>query len=334
MDSVQNFSNDLSNFNNQKDSQARTDDLIAYVSEQIELLAFDEPDPQLLRQMIQGLSDPRRSVRLRLINAFSEIGEPATPFLLEGLATHPDPIVRRACCNAMTNLGDEAAVSGLVIALTQDQAMSVKSAAAGALAKIGAPAFESVREILASTSADESAKGHAAWAIATMSAEVCEQLYQNRSDPSLSVRVAVVGAIAQLAQTQLAQTQLAQTQLAQTQSDLSNQLGEEQYAEEQPNEDNLRFLIEALQDLAPDVRIEAIAHLARLNYQPAYQPLLACLQDAEPDVRKAAVLALGKLSKRNTIDAIIPLQQDLNPDVQRVAALVIKQLQAQASKAI
>ncbi len=334
MDSGQNSLNDLTNLNSQKNSQAQTDELIAYVNEQIELLAFDEPDPQLLRQMIQGLSDPRRAVRLSLINAFSEIGEPATPFLLEGLATHPDPIVRRACCNAMTNLGDETAVSGLVMALAQDQEMSVKSAAAGALAKIGAPAFESVREILASTSADESAKGHAAWAIATMSAEVREQLYQSRSDPSPSVRVAVVGAIAQLAQAQLAQAQLAQTQLAQAQCDLSNQLGEEQHAEDQPSEDNLRFLLEALQDPAPDVRIEAIAHLARLNYQPAYQPLLACLQDAEADVRKAAILALGKLSRRNTIDAIAPLQQDLNPAVQRVAALVIKQLQAQASKAI
>ncbi len=322
MDSLQNSLNDLTNFNSQN-SQAQTDELIAYVNEQIELLAFDEPDPHLLRQMIRGLSDPRRSVRLRLINAFSEIGEPATPFLLEGLATHLDPIVRRACCNAMTNLGDETAVSGLVIALAQDQDMSVKSAAAGALAKIGAPAFEPMRKILASTLVDESAKGHAAWAIATMSAEIQEQLYQSRTDSSPSVRVAVVSAI----------SQLAQTQLAQTQSDLSNQINEDQHAKEQPSEDSLCFLLEALQDPSPDVRIEAIAHLARLNYQPAYQPLLASLQDAEADVRKAAILALGKLSKRSTIDAIAPLQRDLDPAVQRVAALVVKQLQAQASKA-
>ena len=326
MDSGQNSLDDLTDLNSQlssqKDaqmqSQAQTDELLAYVNEQIELLAFDDPDPQLLRQMIQGLSDPRRSVRLRLINAFSEIGEPATPFLLEGLATHLDPIVRRACCNAMTNLGDETAVSGLVTALALDQEMSVKSAAAGALAKIGAPAFESVRAVLASVSADESAKGHAAWAIAVMSAEVREQLYQSRADPSPTVRMAVVGAIAQLAQAQLAQTQPAQAQL-----DPSIP----------PAEDNPRFLIEALQDSATDVRIEAIAHLARLNYQPAYRPLLARLKDAEPEVRKAAVLALGKLGASGTLDAIAPLQQDSVLAVQRVAALVIGQLRAQGSKA-
>ncbi|MBE9060215.1 HEAT repeat domain-containing protein [cf. Phormidesmis sp. LEGE 11477] len=291
------------------ETQAQTDRLIAYVDEQIELLAFDEPDPQLLRQMIQGLSDPRRSVRLRLINAFSEIGEPATPFLLEGLATHQDPMVRRACCNAMTNLGDEQAVSGLAAALVQDLEMSVKSAAAGALAKIGAPAFEAVRGILTSAEADESCKGHAAWAIATMSAEVQDRLYDSLSDPSPNVRIAVVGAIAQLAQAQLAQTQ-----------------------PHSPDQDNLLVLIDALEDTCADVRIEAIAHLARLNYQPAYQPLLGRLQDPDADVRKAAILAVGKLdtekaSVSDTIKKIAPLQQDSSLAVQQVASIVIEQLQ-------
>ncbi|EDX86577.1 PBS lyase HEAT-like repeat domain protein [Synechococcus sp. PCC 7335] len=306
------------------ETQRQTDKLIAYVNEQIELLAFDEPDPQLLRQMVQGLGDPRRSVRLRLISAFGEIGEPATPFLLDGLATHQDPMVRRACCNAMTNLGDERAVLGLAAALMQDQEMSVKSAAAGALAKIGAPAFEAVRDVLTSTEADESCKGHAAWAIATMSAEVRSQLYESLSDPSPNVRIAVVGAIAQLAQTQLAQTQLAQTQLAQT------QLAQAQI--DRPEQDNLLILVDALKDACADVRIEAIAHLARLNYQPAYQSLLSCLQDPEADVRKAAILALGKLNIEKpdvskTIERIALLQKDPSLAVQRVATLVLEQLQ-------
>jgi len=294
-------------------TQAQTDKLIAYVNEQIELLALDEPNPRLLQRMIDGLSDPRQETRLRLIGAFGEIGEPATPFLLKGLATHPDPVVRRACCNAMTNLGDDAAVPGLAAALVQDPEMSVKSAAAGALAKIGEPAFEAVRAVLASPVADESCKGHAAWAIATMSAEVPDQLYQSLSDSSPSVRIAVVSAIAQLAQAQLAQAQSAKAQ--------SNPVT-------QPDPDNLRLLTEALQDPASDVRIEAIAHLARLSYQPAYQPLIACLQDTEPDVRKAAILALGKLGKSSAVEAITPLQQDPFPAVKRIATLVIKQLQA------
>ncbi len=59
-------------------TQASVDRLIAHVNEQIELLALDSPDPTLLRQMIQALSDERTSSRLSLIEALSEIGEPAT----------------------------------------------------------------------------------------------------------------------------------------------------------------------------------------------------------------------------------------------------------------
>lgn len=296
------------------EAQKQTDKLIAYVNEQIELLAFDEPAPQLLRQMVQALGDPRRSVRLRLIKAFGEIGEPAMPFLLEGVATHQDPTVRRACCNAMTNLEDERAVAGLATALMQDPEMVVKSAAAGALAKIGAPAFKAVRSVLTSSEADESCKGHAAWAIATMSAEVRDQLYESLHHPSPNVRIAVVGAIAQLAQNQLARNQSNQAQL-----DL-------------PEQDNLLILVDALKDACVDVRIEAIAHLARLNYQPAYQPLLSCLQDIEADVRKAAILALGKLDIEkpdvsDTIKRVAQLQQDPSLAVQRVAMLVVEQLQ-------
>ena len=204
-------------------AQEKVDQLISHVNEQIELLTFDQPNPALLRQMIQSLVDPRRAARISLIEALSQVGEPATPFLLEGLAHHPETVVRRACCNALTNIGDETAVAGLVQALLNDGDISVKSAAAGALAKIGAPAFEAVRGILASPEASESCKGHAAWAMATMSSEVSEQLYRVINDPSTAVRTAVVGAIAQLAQKQLAQKQsqpastLSTTQLPTTQ---------------------------------------------------------------------------------------------------------------------
>ncbi|MGD1896412.1 MAG: HEAT repeat domain-containing protein [Phormidesmis sp.] len=307
-------------------SQAKVDRLIQYVSEQIELLAFEEPDPavlsQVLDQMIQGLSDSRRAARISLVEAFSEIGEPATPFLLSALINHPEPIVRRACCNALTNIGDETSVAGLINALLEDSDISVKSAAAGALAKIGAPAFDALRGVLASENASESCKGHAAWAIASMSDEVSEQLYQRVDDPSTAVRMAVTGAIAQLAQKQLAQKQLAQKQsgakVAPTGLPSTN-----------PEPKALTILMQALSDRASDVRIEAAAHLARLNYQPASSPLINCLGDDDWEVRKAATLALGKLGDVEAIAAIAPLQNDPEIAVQQIATLVVGQLNAQ-----
>ena len=151
--------------------------------------------------------------------------------------------------------------------MTSDEDISVKSAAAGALAKVGAPAFDAIRGVLASTEASESCKGHAAWAMATMSSEVSERLDRVMNDPSPSVRTAVVGAIAQLAQKQLAVEAAQTTSTAQTaaQSNASESLSQTKPAKTKPKDqakNTLSLLTEALSDPAADARIEAAAHLA------------------------------------------------------------------------
>lgn len=305
-------------------AQAQVDQLVDYVNQRIELLALEDPEPFLLRQMVQCLIDPRRATRLNLVDALSQIGESATPFLQEGIANHPDSVVRRACCNALTNIGDPTAVSGLIEALLHDPDIGVKSAAAGALAKVGAPAFDSLRDVLATAAASESSKGHAAWAITSMSAEVSDRLYRLISDPSPAVRTAVIGAIAQFAQSQVAQAQTEKTQTDQAQT---NQPQRGRSSAEKARE-ALIILTEALNDSSSEVRIEAAANLARLNYQDAYHPLVACLKDRSAEVRKAAVLALAKLANPDAIDFITPLQRDVDMSVQRVASMAIDQLKA------
>ena len=278
---------------------AQVDRLIDYVDEQIELLALDTPAPDLLRQMVKSLADARQRSRIRLIESFVQIGEPATPFLLDGLANHPNSVVRRACCNALTNIGDPLSVPGLVAGLVNDANISVKSSAAAALAKIGEPAFESLRDVLASEMADEACKGHAAWAIASMSQEVRDRLYNLTNDLSPTVRIAAVGALAQLAQ-----------------------------QSKEPNERALQAIAAALNDAASDVRIESAANLARLNYRAAYQPLVNGLKDANSDVRKSVVLALAKLGNAEALAVIAPLRQDPSDAVQKAAELAIAQLQS------
>lgn len=292
--------------------QAKVDRLITHINEQIELLAFDDPEPALLKQIIEALADQRKASRIALIEALSEIGDPATPFLLAGLASNANVDVRRACCNALTNIGDEDAVPGLIEALKHDAEIGVKSAAAAALAKIGKPAFEALCEVLSSETS-ESCKGHAAWAIASMSAEVSEQLYDIISSPSEIVRTAAVSALAQLLQQK-------------------GQSSEETGSSEETNR-AIITLMQALEDSSSEVRIEAAATLARLSYQPSYDPLVSCLQDSQADVRKAVMMALAKLGNRDAIAPITPLQQDADPSVQRMANLVIAQLEAKSPAA-
>ncbi|MEO1620267.1 MAG: HEAT repeat domain-containing protein [Cyanobacteria bacterium J06632_3] len=318
------------------EAQSQVDQLLDQVNQQIEMLAFDNPAPGLLRQMVQSLTDPRRATRIRLIETLSQIGEVATPYLLEGVGQHSEAVVRRACCNALTNIGDATSIPGLITALLQDDDIGVKSAAAGALAKVGAPAFDAIREVLASEEASESCKGHAAWALASMGSEVSDQLYRTMSDPSPTVRTAVVGAIAQLAQKQLAQKQLSQKQLGHkdpNQKQLAAPSASVASGATSKVSGTLTMLTEALSDQSPEVRIEAAANLARLNCQKAYQPLIACLKDTDSSVRKAAVLALAKLGRVEAIEAISPLTQDLDSDVRRVADLAIAQLDAKKEMA-
>lgn len=321
-----------------QEAQAQVDELIDYVNEQIELLAFDDADNfdaantarlnLLIEKLIESLADPRRDRRVGLVDALGQIGETAVPFLLAALESHDESVVRRTCCQALSSVGDEAAVAGLVSTLVNDQDISVKSSAAGALAKIGAPAFDALRETLAAEDVSESSKGYAAWAIASMSQEVSERLYDCANDVSSVVRTAVIGAIAQLAQKQ-------STQQPATPSDSSTV--KRAHA----------LLVHALNDSSSDVRIEAIAHLARLNYQQARSQLIDCLQDDCWEVRKAAIFALGKLANSplpTSIDgafsgeeiskaiapikAIAPLKQDPVEAVRRAAALVANQLEA------
>lgn len=323
------------------DAQAKVDRLIEYVNAQIEMLAFDSPEPFMLRQMVQCLADPRRSTRLSLVESLSQIGEPATPFLLEGITNHDDSVVRRACCNALTNIGDPDSVPVLIETLKTDPEIGVKSAAAGALAKVGAPAFNRLRDVLADDEVSESCKGHAAWAIASMSSEVSDRLYHTMSDPSAAVRTATVSAIAQLAQKQTAQQkQPASLEIGQPKQGVLRASASSQTPHrrktDRPRADKvhraLTILTEALNDHSPEVRIEAAANLARLNCQKAYQPLITCLKDPVASVRSAASLALSKLANPSAIEAISPLEQDPEESVRRVAAIAINQLQAIAQE--
>ena len=318
-------------------AKGKTDQLIDYVNNQIELLAFDDPEPFLLRQMVESLADPRRATRLNLVESFSQIGEPATPFLLEGITHHSESVVRRACCNALTNIGDPESVPGLIKALTHDPDIGVKSAAAGALAKIGAPAFDSLRDVLASENASESCKGHAAWAVASMSSEVSDRLYRIVRDPSPSVRTAAVGAIAHLAQKHTVPQESIPLEIGQPHQ---GHLQPARRKTDRPRTERINramtVLTEALSDHSSEVRVEAAANLARLNCQKAYQPLIACLKDSAAAVRQAAAMALAKLGNPDAIEEIEHLQQDAEASVQRVAALAIEQLRAiaQAEKSV
>jgi bilin biosynthesis protein len=278
--------------------QAENDALLAEVNQQITLDIFNADDQQILQQLVEGLGDPRGLVRLQFAETLGEIGEAATPLLVNALSTHPNVVVRRAAAKTLTLIADSTAVPALLQAFLTDEDTVVKSSSAGALARTGEAAVPALLDILESPAYAEDTKGHAAWALAFIGSEASEHLYKALNSESLDVRCAVIGAIAHVAQ-------------------------------EQSDEKSCNVLVSALTDLEPVIRAEAAAVLGQVNYPPAIPHLILALQDTDVEVRKASVSSLGKLGDRI---AIPPLQAALNDEaavVQTLAKLAIAQIERQ-----
>ena len=283
-------------------SHAETDALLASVKEQLDLETFDPDNHQLLKQMVECLGDTRGLVRLSFAQTLGEIGEPATPFLLEALANHPNVVVRRASAKTLTLLADPKTVPNLVYAFLNDEDTVVQGSAVGALARTGEAAVPVLLEILASPENSETTKGHAAWALAFIGAEAKEYIYPAIASDSPEVRSAVVGAIAKVAQ-------------------------------ESPEPQAFNLLVNALTDSDANVRCEAAAVLGNLAYQPAIPNLAELLHHHDWETRKAGALALMKVGDRAAIEPLqAALSQESETAVQQVLKLAVTQLERKTAE--
>lgn len=275
----------------------RVDALIQMVTEQITLHQFDGSDRVLLKRMVEeGLGDSRGVVRLRFATTLGEIGEPATPVLLEALSSHPDEVVRRAAAKTLTLIGDPAAVPTLLEAFLHDEDTVVRGSAAGALARTGEVSVPALLEILAAAESSETTKGHAAWALAFIGAEATEYLEPALRSDSLDVQCAVIGAIAKVIQ-------------------------------EQPNEQLAQVLLEKLADECGVIRAEAASALGQVNYPAAIPALMHALGDREVEVRKAVVNAIGKTGDETALEPLQTALSDESDVVKVLAKVALAQLQ-------
>lgn len=277
-------------------AHAKADAFLREVTEQIDLDTFNPDDSEVLKRLVECMGDTRGMTRLRFAETLAEIGEAATPFLLDGLANHANPVVRRAAAKTLTLIADPTAVPHLIHALLNDEDTVVKGSSIGALARIGEPSVQALLDILGTKDLPESTIGHAAWALAFIGAEAKEYLYQAIASDSPVVRSAVVGAIAKVAQ-------------------------------EEPKAELFEILVKSLTDVDVDVRCEAAAALGNLAYKPAIPNLIELLDIGDGESRRAAALSLMKVGDRSAIE---PLQAALAKEsevaIQGVIKLAISQI--------
>lgn len=281
-------------------SPEEVDEFLAAARSDVAQQTFDCSDRQRLQRMVECMGDSRGMVRLGFADTLGRIGSPATPFLVDALLNHPNPVVRRASAKTLTLIADPETVSPLVHALLNDEDTVVKGSAVGALARIGEASVQVLLDILASPDHPESTKGHAAWALAFIGMEAKEYLYREIHSDSESVRTAVVGAIAKIAQ-------------------------------EAKEPQAFDVLTAALSDASETVRCEAAAVLGNLAYKPAVPRLVELLHHSSSETRKAAALSLMKIKDQSALEPLqTAYQQEPDPAIEPIIKLAITQLERES----
>ncbi|NER47680.1 MAG: HEAT repeat domain-containing protein [Symploca sp. SIO1A3] len=282
----------------QSPDPVETEQLLAQINEQLAQGTFDSTDSQLLQRMTEALADGRGMIRLGLVEAFGEIGKPAAPFLLEALAHHPNPVVRRSAAKGLAKIDEPQAIPTLIEAMLKDEDTVVRGSAAGALSRRGAAAAPALLEIIAGDYS-KTAKGQAIWAVASIGAEATEQLYEAFQSEQVEVRTAVVGAIANIAS-----------------------------SSEHQDEGFEQIIISALQDEAVEVRMEAATTLSQFPPQFALPNLLPLLDDPNPDLIRTAVLSLGKLGDSSALPYLQEKLADERVGIPQVTKIAISQIES------
>lgn len=304
------LSSDSKNASDTGLSHAETDALLDNVRPKVLRGTFKPDDPQLLKQMVECLGDSRGMVRLGFAETLGKVGKPAVPFLVDALANHPNVVVRRASGKTLTLIEDPTSIPDLVHALIYDEDTVVKGSAVGALARMGEASVPVLFDLLASPEHPESTKGHAAWALAFIGAKAKTLVYREVASDSATVRTAVVGAVAKIAQ-------------------------------EDPDEQAFEILIDALTDPAEYVRSEAASALGNVAYEPAIPHLIPLLQHVVGETRKSAALALMKIGQAEGTDAArdqiltslkMALEQESEAAIQTIIKLAISQIEQNAEE--
>ncbi|MEL6552119.1 MAG: HEAT repeat domain-containing protein [Cyanobacteria bacterium J06621_11] len=258
-------------------SESEADALIIQTQTALNLDRFDAADADLMTRLVEGFNDKRGMKRLAFAEILGRVGKPATPELIDGLANHENPVVRRACAKTMTLIADPTTIPTLVDALRHDEDTVVQASSVGAIAVMGKEGAAVLLDIVRSPEYPDSSKGLATWGLAFVGTEGAEYLYESIDSDQAEVRSAVVGALTSLVQ-------------------------------EKDNQQALGLIISGLTDRSAMVRSEAAAALGKLSNPDMIPHLSTALRDRDIDVRKTAAMAMMKIGDGS---AIAPLKNAL-----------------------
>tara|TARA_B100000029_G_scaffold502361_1_gene577492 strand:+ start:40 stop:930 length:891 start_codon:yes stop_codon:yes gene_type:complete len=256
-----------------------------------------EINADLIELLIVGLGDRRGLIRRTFAEALGFIGKPAVPALRHALLKHSNVTVRRAAAKTLKLTGDPSALPDLFEALSKDQDPVVQGSAAGAMAIFGEKAVQFLLKVLVEPSSTAMQCGLASWSLSFIGAEAADALLEAAQSKQSTIKAAAIAALGD------------QIQL----------LGDEKAK---------HLVINALNDPAIEVRIEATKLLGKVNDQVWVKPhLIKQLSDTNSDVRKSSALSLMQIKAKDSIQDLKKISlREKSEEVITILKLAISQL--------
>lgn len=259
------------------DSQL-TEEEALHLAEELGSLLSDgkipNSDAESIQKMVAGLGDKRGALRLTFAKSLGAVGDTALPVLCDALRHHKNVVVRRASAKTINLIGDKAALPFLLEAFLEDDDPVVLGSSAGAMATIGPDAMETLLGILKNPDCTPFQVGLINLALSFIGAKAPETLLSAADSDSAEVRVAAISAL----------------------GDQIQSLGDTKAQ---------RKVFEALEDVSPDVRAEAVTLIGKsCDAEDVEELLTKMLIDEDLQVRKNTAMALMKLGAINKIEAI------------------------------
>lgn len=280
-----------------------------------------------IHEMVRHLGDSRGLARLGLVDTFGRIGNDAVPALTDSLRNNPNPVVRRSCGKALAKIGDPRATSDLLTVLVNDEDTVTRASAAGALAKLGPSAVEPLLNLISDEAVPNSAKGHAAWAIAYMrgGGTTADALFNAAGSASDDVRIAVVSALGAVAIGDSLPVMGGSDATGYDDDDWETEEGDIDAETRGRAVSTLRLMLD---DTNPEVLAEAAIALANAGCVDEAPKIATLLNNADSELRRCAALSLMKLGDVSFVPALMLRIEDEDEleDVRRVAELAVRAL--------
>jgi len=244
------------------------------LKEKLLMGTISEADQDLIELIIAGLGDKRGSIRRTFTEILGAIGHPAVPALRNALLHHSNVTVRRSAAKALKLVGDPSALPDLLKALINDEDPVVQGSSAGAMAIFGEEGVRHLLKVLVNPSSTAMQCGLATWGLSFVGAEAPNALREAAQSENVVIKAAAIAALGEQIQC------------------LGDKIAKD-------------LVIQALDDSAIEVRVEATILLGKLHDLRWVKPLLIeKLFDENADVKMKAALSLMKLKEKEAIDEL------------------------------